>query len=131
MKMPRRYTHNLSYQNLTSGSFGELLPIGAMDVLPGDTFRYMPSVMFRLPPLNYPPFADLEIGIHTFFVPNRLLWKGWEGFITGRIPATGTGGQAPPFKEFGTVSNSDGFNRMANYMGMTPLEGARVDAIHF
>ena len=67
----KRYSHNLSFRNFTSGDFTEVIPVGVVDVLPGDTFRYMPSALLRLQPLDVPVFADLQVAMYCFFVPNR------------------------------------------------------------
>lgn len=62
---------------------GELVPIGAYEVLPGDTVQHATSALVRAAPLLSPVMHPLHVRIHHWFVPYRLLWDNWEDFITG------------------------------------------------
>ena len=77
----RRSKFNLSYYNLTTMEMGKLIPIGVEEVLPGDTFRHSTSVMLRAETLVRPLMHPMTLHIHSWFVPNRLLWDQWEKFI--------------------------------------------------
>lgn len=85
----KRSKHSLSHYNLLTGDMGELLPIGAVEVLPGDTFQHQTSALIRVSPLVSPVMHPVNVRIHHWFVPYRLLWSGWEDF------ATGNGGTIP------------------------------------
>lgn len=62
---------------------GELVPIFCMETVPGDQFRINTSQLLRMAPMLAPIFHQITVYQHFFFVPNRLLWDNWEGFITG------------------------------------------------
>ena len=62
---------------------GELVPIGVMEVLPGDTIQHSTSALVRASPLLAPVMHPVHVHIRHFFVPYRLLWVGFEDFITG------------------------------------------------
>lgn len=62
---------------------GDLVPVGALEVLPGDTFRHATSALIRFSPLVTPVMHPVHVKIHHWFVPNRLMYDDWEGFITG------------------------------------------------
>jgi len=78
-----RSAHNLShFWNLT-GNMGNLIPLGFHEALPGDLMKHSTSSLIRMSPLARPVMHPVDIRIHKFFVPMRLLWAGWEDFITG------------------------------------------------
>ena len=84
----RRSKHTLSHYRLQTFRMGQLVPIGVVEALPGDTFQHSTSAVLRLAPLNTPVFHPTYVRIHHWFVPHRLVWPesengGWEDFITG------------------------------------------------
>lgn len=81
--MKKRNKFALSHTVLASFDAGELIPIGAMEVLPGDTVQHASSALLRASPLLSPVYHPVHVRIHHFFVPNRLIWEDWEDFITG------------------------------------------------
>lgn len=80
----RRAKHNLSHYRVTAGDMGMLYPVSCTEILPGDTFRQSSSALVRMQPLMTPLMHPLRVSIASFFVPNRLVWDGWEAFITAR-----------------------------------------------
>lgn len=62
---------------------GQLVPIYVQDVLPNDTFSLSVQDLIRLAPLRAPVMGEIDVYVHFFFVPNRLIWTQWETFITG------------------------------------------------
>ncbi len=78
----KRAKHNLSHYHLTSCDMGELIPISAVEALPGDAFRMSSSALIRVTPQLKPLMHPVQARIHHFFVPNRIIWSGWEDFIT-------------------------------------------------
>lgn len=81
--MTKRSKHNLSHKKLLSLDAGELVPIGLMEVLPGDSIQQATSALVRASPCLSPVMHPVHVRIHHFFVPNRLVWDNWENFITG------------------------------------------------
>lgn len=81
--MPKRNKFNLSHQINTTFDMGQLIPIGVMEVLPGDVFNHKVSAFLRAAPTDLPIMHPTHVDIRTFFVPNRLIWFGFEEFITG------------------------------------------------
>ena len=82
-KIPKRHKFKLNHQAKLTGEMGELLPIFCQDVLPSDRFRISTQQLIRFAPLLAPVMSDIDCYVHFFFVPNRLIWKDWETFITG------------------------------------------------
>jgi len=79
----KRSKFNLSYTMLCSSDLGELVPLGLLEVLPGDSIRMSTSALVRCAALLSPVMHPVEVCIHHWFVPNRLVWENFEKFITG------------------------------------------------
>jgi len=74
---------DLSHDKKLSGKMGNLIPTFVMDVIPGDKVSIQSSALVRLAPTIAPFMHRINVTIHHFFVPNRILWENWEDFITG------------------------------------------------
>ena len=74
---------DLTHDRKFSTKMGFLTPICVMDTVPGDQFKIESNAMIRFAPLVAPVMHRAKAYMHYFFVPNRLLWNGWEDFITG------------------------------------------------
>lgn len=62
---------------------GQLVPIFMQETIPGDVFDISTSQILRMQPMLSPIMHDINVTVHYFYVPNRILWDGWEDFITG------------------------------------------------
>jgi len=93
--MRKRSKHSLSYYKLVTCDMGQLIPVACVEVLPGDSFRHSTSVLLRVSPLMSPVMHPVQVRLHHWFVPYRLVWAGFEQFITGG--PDGAGGSAGDF----------------------------------
>ena len=75
--------HYLSYEKKNSFNQGEIIPIGCIEALPGDSFQHKVDALMRTQPLFAPVMHTMEAKIHHWFVPFRLIWDDFENFITG------------------------------------------------
>lgn len=82
---PGRSVFDLSYAKLFTCDFGQLIPIAAEEVYPGDTFDIGTQMVVRMQPTVAPVMHEIYATTHYFFVPNRHLWEHWEDFITGGV----------------------------------------------
>ena len=83
-------TFDMGHEHKTTMRFGSLTPVFLQEVLPGDKWHINPSAFVRTMPLVSPMMHKVDLKIRFFFVPNRLVWKNWERFISGgRDPKTG------------------------------------------
>lgn len=80
---PKRTPFNLSHDRKFSTQFGQLTPILAEEIVPGDTWNIDTELMVRLAPMLAPIMHRINATVHYFYVPNRIIWDGWEDFITG------------------------------------------------
>lgn len=90
-KKPNRNFFDLSHDRKFSCDMGYLVPIHCQEVIPGDKVTLKSTQMLRFAPLVSPMMHKVDVFTHFFFVPNRLVWNGWEDFITG-----GDNGHAAP-----------------------------------
>lgn len=79
----KRSKHSLGFFRLLSGDMGALIPIGWFEVLPGDTIQHATSALVRASPMVSPAMHPVNVRIHHWYVPYRLIWSEFEDFITG------------------------------------------------
>lgn len=79
---PKGSTFNLSYENKFTAKFGQLIPFFHQEVIPGDKFKVGQQHLIRLAPTLAPLMQQVDVYMHYFFVPNRLIWDDWEDFIS-------------------------------------------------
>lgn len=79
----KRSKFSLSHTKLTSLDMGELVPIGMFEVLPGDSVQQSTNCLVRAAPLLAPVMHPVDVRIHHWYVPYRLIWEDFEDFITG------------------------------------------------
>lgn len=85
---------DLSHNRKLSCQIGQLVPVMCEETIPGDYWSINTSVFARLAPMIAPIMHKMEIFIHGFFVPCRVIWdkarmagedyqNNWEDFIAG------------------------------------------------
>jgi len=105
---------------------GELIPCGLTEVLPGDSFQQSTSLLVRTNPLLAPIMHPVDIRIHHWFVPLRLVWDNFEPFITGG--PDGDDATVPPYFETGVGGAAVG--SLQDYMGIpTGIAGIKYSAL--
>lgn len=100
---------------------GQLVPCYLQDIVPGDRFRVNSELMMRMAPMLAPVMHRINVYIHYFFVPNRLVWNEWEEFITGG--REGTSNPTPPIMTTDEIPFPEQFKvgSLADYMGLPVL----------
>lgn len=147
IRKPKRNIFDLSFDNLLTVNFGELVPVLCKEVLPGDTWQVQSSTLIRFAPMLAPIMHRVNCYIHYFFVPNRLVWSEWEDFITG-----GPDGQSSPNLPFVELTFGDATSKyfrsksLWDYLGLPTFtndtdeanwadqfisEGGRINALPF
>lgn len=125
LRKPKSSTFNLSHQRKFTLNMGELVPILCQETIPGDVFDISTSQILRMQPMLSPIMHDINVTVHFFFVPNRILWDNWEEFITGGESGLST--NIPPniaMRETHELRTSsvDLYNfRLADYLGLPVL----------
>ena len=88
---PGRSVFDLSYDKKFTCDMGELIPVLCEMAVPGDHWTIGNSIVVRMQPMLAPILHMIEVVVHYFFVPIRILesesfdWysEDWENFITG------------------------------------------------
>lgn len=123
VKTPKRNKFNLSHDVKLSMEMGQLVPILCQDVIPGDTFKCNSEVFIRFAPMIAPIMHRINVYVHYFFVPKRLVWDGWKKFITGGVDGKSgmpnesdeTAPEYPRVKLTNAVSSATGKSQMSTY----------------
>lgn len=79
---PKKNVFDLTHDLKMSTKMGILVPVCNMECVPGDKFTIGCESLVRFAPLVSPTMHRFDVSVHYFFVPFRLLWDGWEDFIT-------------------------------------------------
>lgn len=81
VKVQDRSGFDLSHENLFTANIGTLIPASVEEVMPGDVISVGGAVSVELPPLATNFKGRVDARLEAFFVPNRLLWAGWQDYI--------------------------------------------------
>lgn len=79
---PGRSVFDLSYEKKFPADMGILYPVLHEEAVPGDHWKIGNQLVIRFMPLLAPLLHEVNVTVHYFFVPFRLLWDEWEEFIT-------------------------------------------------
>lgn len=112
----KRNKHSLSHYRLLTCDMGRLVPIGCYEVLPGDSVQQSTSLLVRVSPQLAPVMHPISVRVHHWFVPHRLVWSGWEDFITGG--PDGVGGSAGPYPTITIDGTGTGVGTIMDYLGV-------------
>ena len=125
MTRPNYSTFDLSHQKKLSLAMGKLVPTFVAETVPGDYFNVRTSQLLRMAPMLAPIMHQVTVYQHFFFVPNRLIYKNWEPFITGGEDGYDT--SVPPTIDIGNIAEGT----VADYMGLPNTGAGVVSALPF
>lgn len=119
---------NLTHLHSTTMDAGFLVPILLQECLPNDNFRISMDAFVRASPMVAPLMHQVSFYTQYWFVPNRILWDNWSGFITG-----GDDGMfAPSFPIVKAPAGGFTTGSLADYFGFpVGQEGIEVSALPF
>lgn len=129
IKVQKHNSNSFDLSHDVKGSYemGKLYPVMTLEALPGDKFNISCESLLRFSPLVAPVMHRMDVTIHYFFVPNRLLWPNWERWIVDPNSSV-----APPSI---TLSASMDKKSLANHLGLpdpkTVAGGMDVSAFPF
>jgi len=128
MTRPKKNVFDLSHDVKLSLNMGELVPICLLETVPGDKFNISAESLMRFQPLVSPVMHRMDVTMHYFFVPNRLLWPQWEEFITNTKLTTTNALPAHPT----LTITGDGlsYTPLADYLGIpVPFPGTATPEV--
>jgi hypothetical protein len=115
---PAKNSFDLSHDVKLSAQMGNLTPILTLECVPGDKFNLGCESLIRFAPLIAPVMHRMDVSMHYFFVPNRILWNNWEKFITDA-----NSGVVAPF--FTPTAETGGYPastlKFLDYLGVPPI----------
>lgn len=121
----KRNKFSLSNTRLLSCDMGELVPIGLLEVLPGDSIQQATTCLIRCAPMLAPVMHNVNVQLSHWFVPHRLVWPAFEDFITGGPD----GNDATAFPTRGGFTASVG--SLADYLGVPTGTPITISALPF
>ena len=83
-KLPRNF-FDLSYRHHTTGKIGYLYPLYREEVFSGDRIKLGMDAVLRFEPLVAPIMQSVWMNVEYFYVPFRIMDKGWEVFFDGGV----------------------------------------------
>lgn len=135
VKVQDRSGFDLSHENLFTAKIGTLIPASVEEVMPGDVVSVGGSIAVELPPLVTNFKGRVDARLEAFFVPNRIIWAGWQDFITQDpnhkpvVPSFSVASSVPKvaLPSAGSVAGS-----LADYLGVKDGgANAQVNALPF
>ena len=73
----QRSLFSLNHTNELDFNAGDLVPIGSIEIIAGDTVSMDLSAVVRLSTPLVPVMDDAFVDVFAFFVPNRIIWDHW------------------------------------------------------
>lgn len=129
---PASSTFDLTHDVKLSLDMGKLIPIMVMDCFPGDNVHISAESLLRFAPMVAPVMHRSDVTMHYFFVAYRLLWPGWEEYITGNALEGPTGPQTPPSPPYIHIGGTETDNKtLLDYLGMPFLNAVTTEIIAF
>ena len=80
--VPNRSGFDMSHENMGTLKVGTLTPILCEEVLPNETYSIGSLMQVQLPPMATNFYGRIDCRLEAFFVPNRIIWGGWQNYMT-------------------------------------------------
>lgn len=121
-----RSVFDLSHVKRFTCDMGQLIPVYFDECVPGDTRKIGMQCVTRFQPLVAPILDSVDLTVHYFFVPTRLLMnkeEDWNTFLTGGVDGKDESVSLPPFvfSLFETGGSGDYPFSNGKYMGKYSL----------
>ena len=113
---PKKNVFDLSHDFKFSGDMGNLIPILVNECIPGDNYNISCEAMVRFAPMLAPIMHRVDVSMHYFFVPNRILWDNWQDFV---VNASLTAPVYPYVTVTDSLSAAE--KQFLDYMGIPPV----------
>lgn len=124
--IPNRSGFDMSFENFLTMKVGTLTPVLCEEVLPNETYDLGFLGQVQLPPMATDFYGRVDLRLEAFFVPNRIVWGGWQDFMTMPVnnpfsPSPVRPSSVPYLKFTGNADNQSekwfGKGTLADYLG--------------
>ena len=133
----QRSTFDRSFGHKTTFDAGELIPIYADEMLPGDTFSCKLTAFARLATPIHPTMDNAFMDTHFFSVPLRLIWDDFEEFMGETKTYTASGSarldETPDFTVAAPVAptitaggSGEAEGSLADYLGVPTKQAGLI-----
>ena len=133
----QRSTFDRSFGHKTTFDAGELIPIYADEMLPGDTFSCQLTAFARLATPIHPTMDNAFMDTHFFSVPLRLVWDDFEEFMGETKTYTASGSarldETPDFTVAAPVAptitaggSGEAEGSLADYLGVPTKQSGLI-----
>lgn len=85
--MPLKNRYGFNCQTVNFGKIQEVIPTGYMEVIPGETLNGKVTADVHSAPTLRNINTRVFLDAYTFYVPYRLVWDQWKGFISQQASA--------------------------------------------
>lgn len=85
VKIPNKSGFDLSHENMLTLDCGTLVPVMTDLLIPGDKVSLGSAFEVQLPPMATDFYGRVRFKMEAFFVPCRLLYGGWQEFMTSPV----------------------------------------------
>lgn len=121
VKIPNKSGFDLSHENMLTLDCGTLVPVMTDLLIPGDKVSLGSAFEVQLPPMATDFYGRVRFKMEAFFVPCRLLYGGWQRFMTSPVGYSQPGAAVNPTLPYVTVpaANASVLARgsLADYLG--------------
>lgn len=122
IQVPNRSGFDLSHENMLTLKCGQLVPVMTDLLIPGDRVSVGSAFEIQLPPMATDFYGRVRFKMEAFFVPCRLLYGGWQKFMTSptgnNVPSVTQVSSLLPFVTVPAASATKiGRGTLADYLG--------------
>lgn len=82
--VPKFSGFDMSHMNIGTLKVGTLVPVLVEPLYPNDKISVGANINVQLPPMASDFIGKVDVELRAFFVPNRILWQGWQRFYNNR-----------------------------------------------
>nr|WNN13122.1 MAG: major capsid protein [Microviridae sp.] len=134
---PQKSVFDLSHSRKLTCKAGYIVPVFCQYTMPGDKFKISVGTFARTLALKAPMMQNVNVDIHFFSVPLRLVWQDWERFISGpEKPSYDSQGKPiwdpDPVHPYATLNMVQDINdwttsSLADYLGFPVIKKSEKD----
>lgn len=120
VKVQPKSSFDLSFQNLLTTKVGTITPVLCEEVIPNETIDLRAAIQAQLPPLASDTFMRCDLKYEAFFVPHRLVMKGYEEWL---VPGSELGSDVsatfvPHVPQISLTTAECAAGTLADYLGV-------------
>lgn len=106
LRQKRRSGFDKSFSNFLTAKVGTLVPVLCDEVIPNTDVNIRVAAQAQLPPLASDVFMRCDLKMEAFFCPSRILYGGYDAWLTGSTIRSATSQDASAALPFVKLSAS-------------------------